>query len=121
MKAWSRWQDWLSVVVGKRLFISPSEPQRSAGGSGSLIAQPWALVEPSAGVGTGVALPLALGTPIGGSICLIAWTALAIIVIFTLWALRQQGYADAESPQLAAAVVPVWRANRGVRRGETER
>ncbi len=101
MKAWTRWQDWVSLVLGVLLFISPwvfSTSTRIVGVIGVILAL-WALASLStATIAEGISLILGVWLFISpwvlgfAALSAAAWTAWIIGILFVVvngWTLLQ--------------------------------
>ena len=109
MKAWTRWQDWVSLVLGVLLFISPWVFSTSTNGSSSwnawivgvigVILALWALASLStATIAEGISLILGVWLFISpwvlgfAALSAAAWTAWIIGILFVVvngWTLLQ--------------------------------
>ena len=118
MKAWTRWQDWTSLVLGVLLFISPWVFSTSTNGSSSgdvwivgvigVILALWALASIStATIAEGIALILGVWLFISpwvlgfSALSSAAWTAWIIGVLFVVvngWTLLQTRNSRVGSP-----------------------
>jgi hypothetical protein len=109
MRTWARWQDWVNVVVGAWLFITPwvystvfnvqSAWNAWLLGAAMLIVALWALAAPGSaaaewinavfGAWTFVA-PWALSFSVLTAAAWNSWIVGAIVCILALWALTEQ-------------------------------